>query len=68
MQNPTRYYIVNDDDQPVVRGVPVAVRRAAEVDDRREVATTPAAGPRTRRPARVARLVRAAIGRRHAGR
>jgi len=69
VQNPIRYYIVSDDDQPVVRSVPVAVRPTADVSERHEAApsSTPNAAPARRprrRPVRVARLVRAAIGRR----
>ena len=73
MQHPVRYYIVNsDDDQPVVRSVPVSVRPPAE-PSRGEMTTptpaeTPAAVEERRGPARVGRIVRSAIRRTPAGR
>ena len=61
MQHPVRYYIVQDDDQPVVRSVPVARPRRAHAP------TAPVAVDTTpERRARVHRLVRAAIRRERA--
>jgi hypothetical protein len=68
MQHPVRYYIVKaDDDQPVVRSVPVTVRPADEPVVDESVITTPTesqapAGDR-RGAARVGRIVRSAIRR-----
>ena len=68
MQKPVRYYIVTNDERPVVRPVPVAVPRQGA--PRPVVAET--AGPkiadrpesRGERPRGVARLVRVAMRRR----
>jgi hypothetical protein len=59
-QHPVRYYIVQADDQPVVRSVPVTPARRAHVP----TPTAPAdVDPAPERRARVHRLVRAAIRR-----
>jgi hypothetical protein len=63
MQHPVRYYIVQADDQPVVRSVPVARPHRAGA----HAPAAPAAVAITpERRARVHRLVRAAIRRERA--
>jgi hypothetical protein len=67
MQNPVRYYIVkSDDDQPLVRSVPVTVRPAAEVVPSESVTPTPAESSSLeehRGTVRVGKIVRSAIRR-----
>jgi hypothetical protein len=65
MTHPVRFYITCDDDRPVIRSVPVSVRPQAteragarpELKTAPEPQALPAQG-------RMARLVRAAVGRR----
>ena len=63
MQKPVRYYILQAEDQPIVRSVPVAV--SSDMAARQPVVPTPV--PTTGAPdagrARVARLMRAAMRR-----
>lgn len=61
MQNPVRYYITQNDDQPVVRSIPVAVREESSVPE----AIAQRAHPRTtdlpvatRRPRMLKRRIR----------
>ena len=72
MQHPVRYYIEQTDDQPVIRGVPVARPRSPEPASTAVAPPTaalpsvvPAAEPtpERRNRVRVHRLVRAAIRR-----
>lgn len=61
MQTPVRYYIVQTDDQPVVRSIPVTKRPTTSATE--EHASPPAAAPaQGEAPGRtkVARLMRAA--------
>jgi hypothetical protein len=63
MQNPVRFYITQNEDQPVVRTIPVVPRAVDDVptlivaDANQVNETTPA------RPKRVSNLVRAAVKR-----
>ncbi len=67
-QKPVRYYITNqDDNQPVVRSVPVSVTAETTVPSVPTPAAVTTRGAHTRSPGRtrMARLVRATIGRHH---
>jgi hypothetical protein len=72
MRNSVRFYITCDDEQPIVRSVPVAVRRESEdwttpsadaTTSRTTTATSQASAPR-----RVARAVRSVVHRHGDGR
>jgi hypothetical protein len=61
MQTPVRFYITQDDDQPVVRTIPVASHPVPRVKVASDQAPSRAKGPRA--PRKVTKLVRFATRR-----
>ena len=67
METPVRYYITQDDDQPVVRTVPVTTHPLPKASQRPAEPAAATASPTPARPKRgpVRRIVRAAARKAH---